>query len=142
MTLWPLLCYYPIAHWVWGGGFLAELGLIDFGGGVTVHTNCTSAAAIAGRVLGADLPVTAGVASLVVSLIMRRRLVSRDFQTDHHNVPLTVVGGAFIIMGWYGFNGGSSLAANSIGSLAVLNTHLSMWYVGLALYLLCSDDDS
>jgi ammonium transporter, Amt family len=70
------------------------------------------------------------VASLIVALIMRRRHVSRDYQTVQHNLPLTVVGGAFIIMGWYGFNGGSALAANHIAATAVLNTHLTMWYVG------------
>jgi len=112
VSLWPILVYYPLAHWVWGGGFLSELGVIDFAGGITIHTN-------------------AGVASLVVALIMRRRPHYKELQDGHHNVPLTIVGGAFIIMGWYGFNGGSSLAADSVAGLAFLNTHMSACVAGI-----------
>ena len=100
--------YYPLAHWIWGsGGWLKQLGAIDFAGGVTIHTN-------------------SGVAALVVALMMRRRRFKKDLMDVHHNVPLTIVGGAFIIFGWYGFNGGSSFAADAIAVNAFLNSHIAM----------------
>eukprot|EP01094_Clydonella_sp_ATCC50884_P027977 TRINITY_DN8270_c0_g1_i1.p1 TRINITY_DN8270_c0_g1~~TRINITY_DN8270_c0_g1_i1.p1 ORF type:complete len:463 (-),score=129.86 TRINITY_DN8270_c0_g1_i1:103-1347(-) len=122
VIVWPILVYYPLAHWVWGGGFLAELGAVDFAGGITIHTN-------------------AGIASLVVALIMRRRPHHKELQGEHHNIPLTIIGGAFIIMGWYGFNGGSSLAADGVGALAFLNTHIAMCTSGLTWMFIafCSD---
>jgi len=83
--LWPFFCYYTLAHWVWGiGGWMFNLGVIDFAGGITIHTN-------------------AGIAGLVVALVMGRnrlRIEKSELQDSHHNIPLTIIGGALIWMGW------------------------------------------
>lgn len=104
--LWLLVVYVPVAHWVWGGGWLAELGLLDFAGGVVVH-------------------ITAGVAALVAALVLGPR---RGFGTQAlppHNLTLTVAGAGMLWVGWFGFNGGSALAANGDAAMAMLVTHLS-----------------
>ena len=108
--IWPHMVYYPVSHWVWGGGWLSNIrdgeGVIDYAGGLTVHT-------------------TSGIAALVVARIMNRR-ENEDKLMDHaHNIPLTLIGGMFIWAGWFGFNGGSSFGANSIASLAIVNTHIA-----------------
>ena len=108
--LWPHFVYYPLTHWVWGGGWLSDIrngeGVIDFAGGITIHTN-------------------AGVAALVVALVMGRRRGNDKVMDVHHNIPLTIVGGMFIWAGWFGFNGGSSFRADAIGSLAMVNTQIA-----------------
>eukprot|EP00009_Paramoeba_aestuarina_P000757 CAMPEP_0201510326 /NCGR_PEP_ID=MMETSP0161_2-20130828/3057_1 /ASSEMBLY_ACC=CAM_ASM_000251 /TAXON_ID=180227 /ORGANISM="Neoparamoeba aestuarina, Strain SoJaBio B1-5/56/2" /LENGTH=448 /DNA_ID=CAMNT_0047905479 /DNA_START=60 /DNA_END=1406 /DNA_ORIENTATION=- len=107
--IWPHFVYYPLTHWIWGGGWLTDIrndeGVIDFAGGMTIHTN-------------------AGAAALAVSLIMGRRRSDDVADSGGHNIPLTIVGGMIIWGGWFGFNGGSSFAADAIGSLALLNTHI------------------
>lgn len=103
LTLWGLLVYAPIAHWVWGGGFLGALGALDFAGGTVVHIN-------------------AGVAGLVAALALGPR---KDFGRQTilpHSVPLTLLGAALLWFGWFGFNGGSALAANASAALAFANT--------------------
>jgi len=106
ITLWALLVYSPIAHWVWGGGWLAQMGALDFAGGTVVHVN-------------------AGVAALVAALAVGKR---RDYQTSPllpHNVPFTLLGAGVLWFGWFGFNSGSALAANETAALALTTTFLA-----------------
>jgi Amt family ammonium transporter len=104
-TLWLLLVYLPICHWVWGGGWLAKLGVLDFAGGIVVHIN-------------------AGVAALVAALVLRERRGFPHTAMPPHNMPLTVMGAGMLWVGWYGFNGGSALASNGSAAMAILVTHL------------------
>ena len=104
--LWLLLIYAPITHWVWGGGWLQEMGLLDFAGGTVVH-------------------ITAGVAALVCALVIGPR---RGFPTTAmppHNMTMTVTGAGMLWVGWFGFNAGSALAANGDAGMAMLVTHIS-----------------
>ncbi|MBF0256667.1 MAG: ammonium transporter [Gammaproteobacteria bacterium] len=105
-ALWLMLVYVPVAHWVWGGGWLAQMGLYDFAGGTVVH-------------------ITAGVAALVAALVLGPR---RGFQTSAmmpHNMTMTVTGAGMLWVGWFGFNGGSALAADGNAAMALLVTHIS-----------------
>jgi ammonium transporter, Amt family len=104
--LWLLIVYVPIAHWVWGGGWLAARGVLDFAGGIVVHT-------------------TAGVAALVTALVLRERKGFPHHPMPPHNMPLTVLGAGMLWVGWFGFNGGSALAANGSAAMAILVTHLA-----------------
>ena len=101
-VLWSILVYMPMAHWVWGGGFLMEMGAVDFAGGTVVHVN-------------------AGVAALVMALMVGRR---KDYRAGRpitpHNIPFVFLGTALLWLGWFGFNTGSGLAAN-----AFLVTHIA-----------------
>ena len=104
--LWLLAVYAPFTHWVWGGGWLGSMGLLDFAGGTVVH-------------------ITAGVAALVAALVLGPR---RGFPTTAmmpHNMTLTVIGAGMLWVGWFGFNGGSALAANGDAAMAILVTHIS-----------------
>jgi Amt family ammonium transporter len=103
-ALWSLIVYSPVAHWVWGGGWLAQQGAIDFAGGIVVHT-------------------TAGVSALVVALLLGRR---QGFPTSAllpHAPGLTMIGAMLLWVGWFGFNGGSALTASDGAASAILNTH-------------------
>lgn len=102
---WLVLVYLPICHWVWGGGWLGKLGVLDFAGGIVVHVN-------------------AGVAALVAALVLRERRGFPHTAMPPHNMPLTVMGAGMLWVGWYGFNGGSALASNGAAGMAVLVTHL------------------
>jgi Amt family ammonium transporter len=102
---WLLLVYVPVCHWVWGGGWLAKLGVLDFAGGIVVHVN-------------------AGVAALVAALVLRSRKGFPHVAMPPHNMPLTVLGAGMLWVGWFGFNGGSALAANGSAAMAILVTHL------------------
>ncbi len=106
ITLWALIVYAPLAHWVWGGGFLADMGALDFAGGTVVHVNAAAAAAVAAVVIGPR----------------------RDFkkvQLAPHNVPFTLLGAGILWFGWFGFNAGSALGANNIAALAFTTTMLA-----------------
>ncbi len=105
-TLWSLFVYAPIAHWVWGGGFLARLGALDFAGGTVVHVNAAAAAVVAAIVLGP-----------------RKDYARQAFLP--HNVPFTLLGAGLLFFGWFGFNAGSALAANATAALAFVNTLLA-----------------
>ena len=105
-ALWSLLVYAPVAHWVWGGGWLGELGLLDFAGGIVVH-------------------VTAGTASLVAALVLGPRKGFPEHTPPPHNMTLTVAGAAMLWVGWLGFNGGSAIAADGNATLAMTVTHIS-----------------
>ncbi len=106
ITLWSLVVYAPIAHWVWGGGFLAKLGALDFAGGTVVHVNAATAALVAALVIG------------------QRKDYARQAILPH-NVPFVLLGAGLLWFGWFGFNAGSALAANAIASLAFVNTMLA-----------------
>ncbi len=104
--IWLLAVYVPITHWVWGGGWLGEMGLLDFAGGTVVH-------------------ITAGVGALVAALVIGNR---RGFQHQPmmpHNLTMTVAGAGMLWVGWFGFNAGSALAANGDAGMAMLVTHIS-----------------
>ena len=106
ICLWAVLVYSPVAHWVWGGGWLADMGALDFAGGTVVHVN-------------------AGVAALVAAICVGKR---RDFPSLSllpHNVPFALLGAGLLWFGWFGFNAGSALAAGDLASLAFTNTFLA-----------------
>lgn len=105
-VLWLLLVYIPVTHWVWGGGWLSELGLLDFAGGTVVH-------------------ITAGTAALVAALMVGPRTGFGKTPMPPHNMTLTVMGAGMLWVGWFGFNGGSALAANGDAAMAMLVTHIS-----------------
>ena len=103
---WSLLVYYPLAHWVWGRGWLANLGVFDFAGGIVIHTS-------------------AGLGSLAAALILGRR---KNFGPDimvPHNIPLAVIGAAMLWIGWFGFNAGSALASGALAANTLLVTHIA-----------------
>jgi Amt family ammonium transporter len=106
IVAWSLLVYYPLAHWVWGKGWLAKLGVFDFAGGIVIHTS-------------------AGMGSLAAALVLGRR---RDFGPDimvPHNIPLAVLGAALLWIGWFGFNAGSALASGSLAANTLLVSHIA-----------------
>jgi Amt family ammonium transporter len=105
-VFWLLLVYVPIAHWVWGGGFLGTAGVIDFAGGTVVHLN-------------------AGVAGLAAAYVLGAR---RGYGSDNlapYDLTLAVIGTGLLRVGWFGFNGGSALGANSRAAMAIVSTHLA-----------------
>ena len=105
-ALWLLLVYAPICHWVWGGGWLGEMGAMDFAGGTVVH-------------------VTAGTAAIVAAMVLGNRKGFPDNPMPPHNMTLTMAGAGMLWVGWFGFNGGSALAANGDAAMAMLVTHIS-----------------
>jgi Amt family ammonium transporter len=104
--LWLVVVYAPITHWVWGGGWLGEMGLLDFAGGTVVH-------------------ITAGVGALVAALVIGNRKGFPTTAMPPHNLAMTVTGAGMLWVGWFGFNGGSALAANGDAGMAILVTHIS-----------------
>jgi Amt family ammonium transporter len=104
--LWLLIVYAPVTHWVWGGGWLAQMGVYDFAGGIVVH-------------------ITAGVAALVAAVVLGPRHGFPKTPMLPHNLTMTVTGAGMLWVGWFGFNGGSALAANGDAAMAMLVTHLS-----------------
>ncbi len=113
MGLWSLIVYSPIAHWVWGGGFLGGLGVLDFAGGTVVHIN-------------------AGVAGLVCALVLGKRKGFGSTNMAPHNLVLSVIGASLLWVGWFGFNAGSELAADGLAGAAMLNTQVATAAAGLA----------
>jgi len=105
-ALWLLAVYVPICHWVWGGGWLGQMGLLDFAGGTVVH-------------------ITAGVAALVAALVLGNRTGFPNTAMPPHNMTMTVTGAGMLWVGWFGFNAGSALAANGDAAMAMLVTHIS-----------------
>jgi Amt family ammonium transporter len=105
-ALWLIAVYSPVTHWVWGGGWLGEMGLLDFAGGTVVH-------------------ITAGVAALVAALVLGNRKGFPQQAMPPHNLTMTVTGAGMLWVGWFGFNGGSALAANGDAGMAMLVTHIS-----------------
>lgn len=105
-ALWFTVVYAPITHWVWGGGWLAEAGLLDFAGGTVVH-------------------ITAGIGALVAAVVLGKRTGFPDKPMPPHNLTMTVTGAGMLWVGWFGFNAGSALAANGDAGMAMLVTHIS-----------------
>lgn len=105
-ALWLVAVYAPITHWVWGGGWLAEMGLLDFAGGTVVH-------------------ITAGVGALVAALVIGNRRGFPKQAMPPHNLTMSVTGAGMLWVGWFGFNAGSALAANGDAGMAMLVTHIS-----------------
>lgn len=105
-TLWMLLVYAPVCHWVWGGGWLGDMGLLDFAGGTVVHIN-------------------AGVAAIVAAVVLGNRKGFPTTAMPPHNMTLTVTGASMLWVGWFGFNAGSAVAANGDAGMAMLVTHIS-----------------
>lgn len=105
-ALWSLIVYAPVCHWVWGGGWLAQRGTLDFAGGIVVH-------------------ITAGVAALVCAKVIGNRKGFPATAMPPHNLTMTVTGAGMLWVGWFGFNAGSALAANENAGMAMLVTHLS-----------------
>jgi Amt family ammonium transporter len=113
-ALWGLVVYAPVAHWVWGGGWLAtRLGTLDFAGGIVVHT-------------------TAGVSALVAALLLGRRDGFPKTLMLPHSPALTMAGAALLWVGWFGFNGGSALAAGDGAAAAIINTHAAACAAAMA----------
>jgi Amt family ammonium transporter len=106
ITFWLLLVYVPIAHWVWGGGFLSKMGVLDFAGGTVVHIN-------------------AGVAGLVGALVLGKRRGYRVENLAPHNLVLSVTGAALLWVGWFGFNAGSAVAADGRAGMAMAVTQIA-----------------
>ncbi len=116
-VLWLLVVYCPIAHWVWGDGWLQKMGVMDFAGGVVVHLN-------------------AGVAALVCALVLGRRKGFPDTAMPPHNLAMTVTGACMLWVGWFGFNAGSALAADGAAGMAMLVTHIGA-ATGALAWLVC-----
>ena len=104
--LWLLVVYAPVTHWVWGGGFMAVMGVMDFAGGIVVHA-------------------TAGTAALVAAVVIGRRRNFPSSVQPPHSPVLTMIGACMLWVGWFGFNGGSALAAGGGAGMALLVTHIS-----------------
>jgi Amt family ammonium transporter len=105
-VLWVILVYVPVTHWVWGGGWLGDMGFRDFAGGAVVHVN-------------------AGVAALVAAVVLGNRNGFPTTAMPPHNLTLTVAGASMLWVGWFGFNAGSAVAANGAAGMAMLVTHIS-----------------
>lgn len=107
IMLWTILAYFPMAHWVWGGGFLQQMGAIDFAGGTVVHIN-------------------AGISALVMAIMLGKRT---DYRIGHpitpHNVTFVFMGTSFLWLGWFGFNAGSGLCADGLAANAFMVTHIA-----------------
>ncbi len=116
-ALWGLIVYVPVAHWVWGGGWLSAMGVKDFAGGIVVHT-------------------TAGVSALVIAALLGKRLGFPKTLMLPHSPSLTMAGAALLWVGWFGFNGGSALAANDDATTAIINSHLSASMAALTWILI------
>lgn len=104
--LWLAVVYFPVCHWVWGGGWLSDKGALDFAGGLVVH-------------------ITAGVGALVAAMVLGSRHGFPQMPLPPHNMTMTVTGAGMLWVGWFGFNGGSALAANGDAGMAMLVTHIS-----------------
>ena len=112
-VMWSILIYCPVAHWIWGGGWLAKMGAVDFAGGAVVH-------------------ISSGISALACALVLGQR---RGYRTDYmapHNLPVTLLGTGLLWFGWFGFNGGSALGANGIAVAALVATHTAAATAGVA----------
>ena len=114
LSLWMILVYAPITHWVWGGGFLGDAGVLDFAGGTVVHIN-------------------SGIAALVGAIVLGRR---RGYGTENmapHNLVLSMIGASLLWVGWFGFNAGSAVAANGSAGMAMAVTQIATAAAALVL---------
>ena len=116
-AIWGLVVYAPVAHWVWGGGWLSGMGVLDFAGGIVVHT-------------------TAGVSALVIALLLGKRKGFPSSALLPHAPGITMLGAVLLWVGWFGFNGGSALSASADASNAILNTHVAASVAALVWILI------
>ncbi len=116
--LWLTFVYAPFAHWLWGNGWLAKIGALDFALGMVVH-------------------VSSGFGALALALVIGKRMGYGEFSIEPHNIPLTLIGGALLWFGWFGFNGGSALAANGIAVNAIVTTFIASCVAG-AVWMIAS----
>jgi Amt family ammonium transporter len=117
MALWLTVVYAPVAHWVWGGGFLGAMGVLDFAGGTVVHIN-------------------AGIAALVLCVILGKRKGYPENLMAPNSLVLTVVGASMLWIGWFGFNAGTELAADGTAGMAMAVTHISAAMAGFTWMLI------
>lgn len=103
---WSILVYIPLAHWLWGGGFLAQMGAVDFAGGIVVH-------------------LSSGIAALASVIIIGKRKIPQNEEMSPHNITYVALGTGLLWFGWFGFNGGSALAANKVAAAAFVNTDIA-----------------
>ena len=116
--VWSTLVYAPVAHWVWGvGGWLRQMGALDFAGGIVVH-------------------ITAGFAALAFAMVIKKRRGFSDGSMEPNNIPFTLIGASLLWIGWFGFNGGSAIGANGIAAVAFLNTNTAGAASGLTWMLI------
>jgi ammonium transporter, Amt family len=106
IAAWTLLIYYPLVHWIWGGGWLGKLGVVDFAGGIVIHTS-------------------AGMGALSAAIVLGRRKNYGPSIMVPHSIPIAVLGSSLLWLGWFGFNAGSALAAGGIAGNTVINTHMA-----------------
>jgi Amt family ammonium transporter len=118
LIIWSFLVYIPLAHWLWGGGFLAKMGVVDFAGGIVVH-------------------LSAGLAALASVFVVGKRIVKPGEDTGPHNITYVALGTALLWFGWFGFNSGGALAANHIAASAFVNTDIA-GSVAMVTWLLIS----
>ena len=121
MSLWLLLVYCPIAHWVWGGGWLGAMGALDYAGGTVVHLN-------------------AGTAGLITCLVLGKRVGYGTENMSPHNLVLSVIGASLLWVGWFGFNAGSAVTANVNAGMAAAATQIATAAAALGLDVLRMDD--
>jgi len=110
-VLWTTIVYDPLAHWVWGNGWLSKLGALDFAGGTVVH-------------------ISSGFAALALAFVVGKRGGFGEYNIEPHNIPMTLLGAALLWFGWFGFNGGSALAANGLAANAIVVTNTSAAVAG------------
>jgi ammonium transporter, Amt family len=106
LVIWSIVVYIPFTHWIWGGGFLQKMGVVDFAGGIVVH-------------------VSAGFAALASVLIVGKRKLKKGEKTGPHNITYVALGTGLLWFGWFGFNGGSALASNGVAAAAFVNTDIA-----------------
>ncbi len=106
IIIWSFVIYYPIAHWIWGGGWLAELGVVDFAGGIVIHTSL-------------------GMGALAAALILGRREHFSHKLNIPYNIPLALIGGSMLWLGWFGFNAGSALMSGGLAANTIFVTHIA-----------------
>jgi len=104
--LWTTLVYDPLAHWVWAGGWLAQMGALDFAGGTVVH-------------------ISSGFSALAIALVIGKRIGFGSYVMEPHNIPMAMIGAGLLWFGWFGFNSGSALAANGLAASAFVVTNTS-----------------
>jgi Amt family ammonium transporter len=118
ISLWSLVVYTPLAHMVWGqGGFLHDLGALDFAGGTVVH-------------------ISSGVSALVLAMVVGKRKTSHTEDLRPHNLPMTLMGAGLLWFGWFGFNGGSAIASSGLAVSAFVSTHIAAAAAGLTWVLI------
>ena len=106
IAAWSILIYYPLVHWIWGGGWLGKLGVVDFAGGIVIHTS-------------------AGMGALSAAIVLGRRKNYGPSIMVPHSIPLAVLGSSLLWLGWFGFNAGSALASGGVAGNTVINTHMA-----------------